>query len=102
MILTSLAASYFRYSFFLQALKLIFLLAGNGTCKPPMGAADNAYYKKCNINDSEIFIKATGAPTVKITGGKIIIDFGFSADLVASRNCSACTVRGASVHITPC
>jgi hypothetical protein len=67
-----------------------------------MGAADNAYYKKCNINDSEIFIKATGAPTVKITGGKIIIDFGFSADLVASRNCSACTVRGASVHITPC
>ena len=54
------------------------------------------------VQDSEIFIKATGAPTVKITGGKIIIDFGFSADLVASRNCSACTVRGASVHITPC
>ena len=44
-----------------------------------------------------IFIKASSAPVVKLEGGKIIFEFGFSVDLLASSNCSACTITGVSV-----
>jgi hypothetical protein len=31
---------------------------------------------------------------VKLEGGKIIFDFGFSVDLLTSSNCNACTITG--------
>ena len=44
-----------------------------------------------------IFIKASSAPVVKLEGGKIIFDFGFSVDLLTSSNCNACTITGVSI-----
>jgi hypothetical protein len=76
---------------FSSALRFLLLLTGNQLCNPSVITNASDYFEQC---DHIIFIKASSAPVVKLEGGKIIFEFDFSVDLLASSNCSACTITG--------